>query len=245
MTKYLLAGVALVALSSAASAADIVEPAPVYDWSGFYVGVNAGVAWNNSNVDSDVNSDELGPIADELKDKIQGDQTVFTAGGLIGFNWQIDSVVLGLETDINWLNFDDDHDRHFVFDDDTVDTKLSFESSYFGTIRGRLGFAADNVLFYGTGGLAYGHVEADGRIVLNDTERWDGSASETNWGWTLGGGVEYAFDNFIIGAEYLYVDLGSPDFDFSRNPDFPDTEFNGNVDVAFSVVRATAKFKFW
>jgi outer membrane immunogenic protein len=146
MTKYLLAGVALVTLSSAASAADIVEPA-VYDWSGFYVGVNAGVAWNNSNVDSDVNSDELGPIADELKDEIQGDQTVFTAGGLIGFNWQIDSVVLGLETDINWLNFDDDHDRHFVFDDDTVDTKLSFESSYFGTIRGRLGFAADNVLF--------------------------------------------------------------------------------------------------
>ena len=71
---------------------------------------------------------------------------------------------------------------------------------------GRLGFAADNVLFFGTGGLAYGHVDADGKVVLNDVDLWDGGQSQTNWGWTIGGGLEYEFDNFIIGAEYLYVD---------------------------------------
>jgi hypothetical protein len=69
-----------------------------------------------------------------------------------------------------------------------------------------LGFAADNVLFFGTGGLAYGHVYADGKVVLNDVDLWDSGQSQTNWGWTIGGGLEYEFDNFIIGAEYLYVD---------------------------------------
>jgi len=69
-----------------------------------------------------------------------------------------------------------------------------------------LGFAAHNVLFFGTGGLAYGHVDADGKVVLNDVDLWDGGQSQTNWGRTIGGGLEYEFDNFIIGAEYLYVD---------------------------------------
>jgi len=243
MTKFLLAGAALVALSPAALAADIVEPAPVYDWSGFYIGVNGGAAWNNSNVDSSVNSDDLGPIADELKGDIQGDQTVLTLGGLIGFNWQMDSVVAGLEADINWLDFDDDDHHHFVSGENTIDTSLSFESSYFGTVRGRLGYAADNILFYATGGLAYGGVDADGSVRLND-DRWSGNSSETNWGWTLGGGLEYAFDSFIIGAEYLYVDLGDADFDFDNNHNFPNTDIGGNVDIAFSVIRGTLKFKF-
>ena len=156
----------------------------------------------------------------------------------------MDSVVLGLEADINWLDFNDDRNRHLRVDGNTIDSRLTFESSYFGTVRGRLGYAADNVLLYGTGGLAYGHVEADGRVILNDNDRWDGSTSETNWGWTLGVGLEYAFDNFIIGAEYLYVDLGDADFDFSNHSHFRNTDIGSNVDVAFSVVRATAKFKF-
>jgi outer membrane immunogenic protein len=191
-----------------------------------------------------VNSDELGDIADQLKDDIQGDQTVFTAGGLIGYNWQMESVVVGLEADINWLNFEKNRHRNFEFDGNDIHTHLELESSYFGTVRGRLGWAADNVLLYATGGLAYGGVEAEGRVVLNHDDSWRGDTSETNWGWTIGGGVEYAFDNFIIGAEYLYVDLGDADFDFDNHSAFPDTDIGGNVDVAFSVLRATAKFKF-
>lgn len=64
-----------------------------------------------------------------------------------------------------------------------------------------------------------------------------------NWGWTIGGGAEYAFDeNWIIGAEYLFVDLGDNDFDFDSN--LKGDNSDGNVDVQFSVVRARLSYKF-
>jgi outer membrane immunogenic protein len=106
-----------------------------------------------------------------------------------------------------------------------------------------LGFAADNFLFYGTGGLAYGKIQADGRISDNLGDSWKGTASTTDWGWTLGAGAEYAFDqDWIVGAEYLYVDLGSTDFNINSN--HVNEKANGNVNAAFSVVRATVKYKF-
>lgn len=245
MKKVLLAGSALLAGLSIASAAQAADMAPVaagYDWTGFYVGANAGVAWNNSSIDGDFVSNDVRL----LDNSIDGDQTVFTAGGLLGYNYQIDQIVLGIETDINYLGFSDDRKRDFAFDGLDVTTKSSFEADWFGTIRGRLGFAIDNVLIYGTGGAAYGHMNANGKVTATDgvdTAVWKGSADSTNWGWTVGGGAEYGIDNWSLGLEYLYVDLGDGNWNDSDDT-FIDTNLKGSADYAFSTVRATVKYRF-
>jgi outer membrane immunogenic protein len=117
---------------------------------------------------------------------------------------------------------------------------------WFGTLRGRLGFAADNILFYGTGGLAYGHLNATSDINVNyggPVARLQGSVDDVNWGWTVGGGVEYGINNWSLGAEYLYVDLG--DADWKMDNDLPGNFVSSaSVDYKFSVVRATLKYRF-
>ena len=257
--NIILAATALVsatALTTAARAADIAPAA--YDWSGFYFGVNAGVAWNNSEIDNEVNGSEVySDLRDELSDSLTGDDAVFTGGAMLGYNWQMDSIVLGVEADINYLGFSGEQNREGAIEVGGgyyQRSELSFDADWFGTLRGRLGFAADNILFYGTGGLAYGHMDAssDIRLSNNDTDptvlgRWEGSADDVNWGWTIGAGMEYGIDNWSLGVEYLYVDLGGADWeaDNSGGDQFLDGfSSEGSVDYQFSVVRATAKLRF-
>ena len=239
---------AALALATAAQAADMTAPA-TYDWTGFYLGANDGISWNNSGVDNnfDVNGDGI----NDLNNKIEGDQTAFTAGGIVGYNYQIDQIVLGVEADFNYLGFSDSNSRSVdIIGLDGIDTitgKSSFEADWFGTIRGRLGYAIDNVLIYGTGGLAYGHMSADGKVTASlagDTVgTWKGSTDSTNWGWTVGGGMEYGIDNWSLGLEYLYVDLGSGEWN-GNNVLFDGSRLKGDADYAFSTVRATVKYRF-
>src|SRR6476620_8964976 len=116
----------LLVLAAPAIAAEMVPPPEVYDWTGFYVGGNLGAASNNSKVDHNVKSGDLGPLGKELKDTIQSDQTVFTGGGELGYNWQFNSWVLGAEADFNWTDFNDSRHRHRDIEGiGTVDTDLS------------------------------------------------------------------------------------------------------------------------
>jgi outer membrane immunogenic protein len=220
MKKFLLASVVIVSASTVGMAADLAAVPVAYDWTGGYIGLNAGAAWNNSNVDILVGATPF---------SLDGDDTVFTGGVEAGYNWQMDSFVMGLETDFNYLGFHADQD--FVA---AAPVSLDIKENWFGTVRGRLGFAADNLLFYGTGGLAYGNAKVEACTVVAGCN----SESNVNWGWTVGAGMEYALDqSWIIGAEYLYVDLGNPDVSCGVG-------CNGDADVAFSVVRAKLDFKF-
>ena len=230
---------AALALASAAHAADMSAPA-TYDWTGFYLGANAGIAWNNSSLDQDVYF--AGERASDLRNKIDGDQTAFTAGGILGYNYQIDQIVLGVEADFNYLGFSDSNknDVSTFFQTEDAYSRTSLEADWFGTIRGRLGYAIDNVLIYGTAGAAYGHMQADGKLVVGDST-WKGSTETTNWGWTVGGGAEYGIDNWSLGLEYLYVDLGDAEWDSNV---IQDAKFKANADYAFSTVRATVKYRF-
>lgn len=238
---------ALAAMAGAASAAD-VSPAG-YDWTGFYAGVNAGVAWNNSNADNRFNYP--GRDYGDLGNSIDGDQAAFTGGGMLGYNYQIDQFVLGAEADINYLGFSEETThRHEWGTGVNSSSRISFDANWYGTLRGRVGFAADNLLFYGTGGLAYGHMSAKSDISIDiyDAEaQWKGSADSVNWGWTLGAGMEYGIDKWSLGVEYLFVDLGSAEWNSSQGGsyDYPlDAKVKGSVDYQFSVVRATAKLRF-
>jgi outer membrane immunogenic protein len=283
MKNLFLAATAIVSavtFTTAARAADIAPAA--YDWSGFYFGLNAGAAWNNSEIDNsfeytggdieivggpppEVLADDINDALDAFEEQIGGDDAVFTGGALIGYNWQHDSLVFGVEADINYADFSDEISREFNDVDlpfitgDLTDgsSNLSFDANWFGTLRGRLGFAADNFLIYGTGGLAYGHLEASADIDLIDdggeTVSYEASTDATNWGWTAGAGVEYGIGNWSLGLEYLYVDLGSAEWNADLDETVADgnisdalalVEGSGNVDYQFSVVRATAKIRF-
>lgn len=244
---------ALIIASAAPSNAADVAPA-AYDWSGFYAGVNAGVAWNNTDVDNQYTMNDRAVSA--LAHNLESDQSAFSGGGMLGYNYQIDRVVLGIEADINYLGFSEqtDYDRSHVDPRGATwesTNELSFEADWFGTLRGRLGFAFDNVLLYGTGGAAYGHMKVEHDYSgFSDDNRGatvDGSVDTVNWGWTVGGGVEYGVENWSLGVEYLFVDLGSADWesDVTFLDNSPrDFEAEGDVDWSFSVIRATAKMRF-
>src|SRR5215211_1928236 len=201
MKKILLASVALLGFAGAASAADlpvraappapIIAAVPVFTWTGFYVGVNAGYGWNTNDdfIFNDVRYD-------------LGDDGGFVGGAQAGYNYQIGSFVVGLEGDIQYADFGGDD---VVLSDGSV---ADFNNSdWFGTVRARAGVAFDRALIYATGGFAF---------------------ADDATGWTVGGGLEYAFTNNLSAKiEGLYVNLDNDD-------DFPG--FDGETD--FGVVRA-------
>ena len=233
MRKLLLAGASLVALAAAtpASAADLrpmVAKAPPmaafvpFSWTGFYVGFNAGYGFSNENevetrgIDA-INGFNVG--AGFRPRFVELDSEGFIGGVQLGYNWQFNNVVFGLETDIQYTDFEDN--RNFV-GTSGLNNFYRRDLEYLGTFRGRLGLAFDRALFYVTGGLAYGgvHNSADFRSGFNTTAFF-GQSDDTRVGYAIGGGLEYAFTNNIsLKAEYLYYDLGDEDVRVGLQPGF-------------------------
>jgi outer membrane immunogenic protein len=227
--KKLVAALFTVALSAAtASAADLGPRtyskapvmAPAYDWSGFYVGLNAGGAWTDSNPTTATIAPPAGYFATTSPGAIAiaGNQNInrsgFTGGVTAGYNWQAGAAVLGIETDFNYFGFKGSSSGTGIYPccaptGFTVNTSES--ADWLWTLRGRLGFLATPAfLLYGTGGLAVANVRAS--YLFTDTfatANESASLSTTRYGWTAGVGGEYALMNgWSIKAEYLYVDLG-------------------------------------
>jgi outer membrane immunogenic protein len=116
----------------------------------------------------------------------------FVGGVQAGYNWQSGSFVFGLEGDIQATGAEETF------------APWKFSNPWFGTVRGRAGFAFNNVMFFGTGGLAFGELRAT---------TFGLSESHTNAGWTLGAGAEMGFaPNWSAKIEYLYVDLANSNF---------------------------------
>jgi outer membrane immunogenic protein len=215
MKRFLLATVALAALSAPAAAADLATKypvkavaVPVFSWTGFYIGANVGYGGDSFNYSV---NDTLGFVSGTPGLELANlglNSSGFFVGGQIGYNYQFaNNVVLGIETDLQWSDISGKVDASIV-----GLPVLSFGSSvdYFGTIRARLGYAIDRFLPYITGGVAYGKTGTNlnflGVPVFSD--------SSTSWGWTLGAGGEFAITNhWTFKAEYLYVDLGNSDVD--------------------------------
>jgi len=216
MKRVLLAGVALAALMGSASAADIprrvverpvAAPVPhvvAYNWTGFYAGLNAGWGWGaNGNGDGGL------------------------VGGTLGYNWQMNNIVFGVETDLAWSGIDTDRRCRFG-----GGVSCEVNNDWFGTVRGRLGIAMDRFMPYVTGGVAYGDVDARvGRF----------SGSDTRAAWTLGGGVEFALAApWTAKLEYLFVDLGDVDVSCGSRCGLR----NGNFDFNAHIVRAGVNYRF-
>ncbi len=237
LSLALISTVSALALTQVASAADLprkapayIPPPPPFTWTGCYVGVNAG--WGHVKHDLSTFAPPFPPndINDTARTAINNagaatlDKDGFTGGGQVGCNWQPGwaSLVLGIEGDFNGIDGDTSRNTGNYVEPVSGRTVRSIDDigmNWFATIRGRLGWAFDRVLVYGTGGVAFANVDiskrfawdfADGCPVVSGlNECHVGGDNSTRTGWTAGGGVEWAFyDHWSAKAEYLYADLG-------------------------------------
>jgi outer membrane immunogenic protein len=229
MKKILLGTVALAALGLAAPAvaADIPAKAPMYskapamvalyNWTGFYIGAQVGGAWSNNH----------------YADLGAGTATSYNGNGLFvggrtGYNWQMaPNWVIGFQGDLNWANING-NDGGFGGATDT--TKIQWNAS----IVGRLGWATNNVLLYGLGGIAFAGIEQE-RVLGATVER----PRQTFTGWTAGAGIELGLTpNWTANAEYRYTDYGRRQFTY--------VAFTSpvNVDVRTHSVSVGVSYKF-
>jgi outer membrane immunogenic protein len=208
------AGLLVLAAQPAGAAGPPIVQAPIFNWTGFYVGAHAGRGWGNTK-HCDEPDDACTPVFD-----IDG----LVGGATVGLNWQYASWVFGVEAD-----------RSFGTIDGSVPTSLQFgcgapcvtEVRGFATVRGRAGPTFDRLFVYGTAGYAFGELFGEVSETTNRARRT---------GWTAGAGVEYAFTSQIsVKLEYLHVRLGS----ILSDPTGPYTTY-GN----FNVVRGGLNYRF-
>ncbi len=202
-------------MSGYALAADaVVEEAavaPVFIWTGGYVGLHAGWAWGQEN-------DNLSEVLAEAEAD-EFDVEGFIGGIHAGYNWQSGSFVYGVEGDIDYadINGDAQFGRRLA-------GNLSLDSDWQGSLRLRAGYAIDTWLLYATGGVAFGHAELE--VSYSDIPV-AGSDDNTHVGWTIGGGVEKAFTpNWIGRLEVRYTDFGSEDYELSNAGDSVEANWN-------------------
>jgi len=188
MKKLLLAVVAAMTLGTGAQAADLGSPrmpiaaavvAPVFNWSGFYLGAHVGYGWGRTTANNgliDIPANTHGPLI----------------GGQIGFNYQINQIVLGVEADLALAA---------VMGRPAANPAIYYRTSALGSLRARAGFAVNRALIYATGGLA-----------LHNSLVGQGGTNDRAWrmGWTIGAGVEYALtQNWTAKVEYSYANFGT------------------------------------
>ncbi len=214
MQKRLFAAAvaAVISFGGAASAADVYHgdgykdgPAyvPVNSWTGFYFGANGGYAWanDNSNITSFVEGEPL------LTSSGFDSKGAF-GGAQVGYNWQSGNFVLGFETDLQGADIQSDKN---VVPFPGINRHLTQNIDWFGTVRGRVGYAFDRTLLYFTGGFAYGNVNSSiNTSLLGVIPIARLNNNDTQTGFTVGGGLEYRFNPaWSLKAEYQYIDLGS------------------------------------
>src|SRR5436190_235162 len=209
MKTVLLAGAAFaVVFGNCAMAADMravnkapPPPAPVFSWTGFYLGTHTGAAIGLTTTHNTAPYDGFDsgiPVSYDLN------SVATFGGGQIGYNWQLGSLVLGAEIDGGYLGARESQHPS----DDLVEVRYG----WYGTFTGRAGFAYDRLMSYVKGGAAVAQIRntasdfTGGVITAADFSQ----ISSTKWGWTIGSGFEYAIlPNWNVKSEYLYMDFGT------------------------------------
>ena len=251
MKRILLASVAALGLAGTASAADLAVraapvPVPLFTWTGCYLGINGG--WIGQETSYTTGRQLLAPFGDPnaatpaenalLTHSYSSSQSGGTLGGQFGCQYQWGWFVLGGEWDANWAGVKDDNTFAYTA---AATNNVWFprqewthtQMDWFTTARVRVGAAWwDRVLVYATGGLAMASVDSYTHVAFNNGNnpffipQYFGAYRESRIGWTVGGGIEWAFaQNWTAKAEFLYIDLGSDDYVSPR------TSFNGTTDT--------------
>lgn len=219
MNKILFGAIGILAmgLSAPASAADIAArpytkaPAPmvatIYDWSGFYIGINGGGGTSHKCWDF------VTPITGVLVGEGCHNAVGGTVGGQVGYRWQSTNWVFGLEGQGNWADFSGDNISG------ATGLRDRSKINAFGLFTGQVGYAWNNVLVYVKGG---------GAVVGDRYRSYDlatglefDRANESRWGATVGAGVEFGFaPNWSVGFEYNHIFLGDRTLNFTGSGNF-------------------------
>jgi len=275
--SVLIAAVSAIALTQMASAADLPRkapgpppPPPVLSWTGFYIGANIGGGWGNRDVNFAPNDPASALVFSAVPVPNRSFDTSGILGGIqVGYNYQFNrNWLAGLEADFAWTGMEGSGSISLAagLEQTTFDEHIR----WFGTVRGRLGYLpVDNLLAYVTGGFAYAQIKRTGNyaatnggtIIVNlngfsvncaspPTQTcFAGASSDVVGGWTLGGGLEYAFwRNWTLKAEYLYVSLDSrslTEVAVAPSAGVPPASFNANFDrTNFNVARIGVNYRF-
>ncbi|WP_245332589.1 outer membrane protein [Bradyrhizobium erythrophlei] len=272
--KKLMVAAAIVAVSAPALAADLpagtytkapAAVAPAYDWSGFYVGVNAGGAWSRADLGTSTIFDpahRAGYFGDAVSTNLfnsvgnqRANTSGFIGGAQAGFNWQVDNFVAGLETDFQSFHQHGSSTATAIYPTGGAagvpfTISQSFSTDWLWTLRPRLGFAANSWLIYATGGLAVTHLKGNFLFVDGFADTEAASMSETRTGWTVGGGVEYALLNgWSLKAEYLHLDFGTEEMTTHNLLDsgtfpVPGQPFTHRVKLTSDIARIGLNYNF-
>lgn len=276
--KKLLLATAATLLSGTAFAADlprrapppIFTPVPVFTWSGFYIGVNAGYAFSENDSVRTRGLNNLGaPGGANLQ--LNVDRNLrrpsvplstegFSGGGQIGYNYQLTpgaGIVIGVEADAQYTDLQrsvTQDTTNLAFNPNRLVNSYRSDIGFLGTVRGRIGYAFDRVLVYGTGGFAYGDVTQGITFRTGVPVTYAAARSNIETGYAYGGGIEYAlptesFLNFFrasavtVKGEYLRYDLGSRNL-FVASTGGPGLGYIARSQTEGSIARAGINYKF-
>ena len=247
--------IALLALTLACGSVWAADPVTTtYNWTGFYVGLNTGLSFDNS--DNTLSPSGgfstnpfLAPTNHLRTDSGSFDGSGFMFGGQLGYNYQRGCFVYGIETDfdVNGMNDANSVSRRLAAPlVGGFSHNVTEDVGFLGTFRGRFGYTpADRLLIYGTGGLAYGDISSNSGVrFTSGQESYGGSTSGLQAGWTLGAGAEYAFTkNLSVKLEYLYIDLGSKSYISSAQPLTGNLSYTTDLDTSMHVIRLGLNLK--
>ncbi|MCC6921376.1 MAG: porin family protein [Alphaproteobacteria bacterium] len=262
------------------------EPAPIVEeprasnWSGFYIGGHAGYAFQNSDDDETLlfDTDRGGVFGDTVNTSggtnafapgfcggkavdgtaasgCKGDSDGIDLGLRAGYDWQFGNFVVGGLLEGSYADISDSVSG---FSTTPASYTMSRDLNFLGAARLRAGFATDNLLFYATGGAAYGDVDHSFATTNNVNSFSTLSKDDGLWGWQAGGGAEYRLsDSISLGVEYIYTSLDDSDYAIhvgagsapATNPflieDAGGTDLTRSDDrFDFHSVRATVNYRF-
>lgn len=231
---------------------------PAYNWSGFYVGIHAGYTFGE-NDDITTTGQVAGNIANVVGGArpglVRDDRDGFIGGVQMGYNWQSSpNWVFGVEADISYVDNRRTTNVGTLSLPTAVPPNVPLNNTYrtgmeyFGTFRGRVGYAWDRTMVYVTGGLAYGDVENSSTLFGPAGQvQFAGGGRGIETGYTVGGGIEHAFSpNWSLKAEYLYYDLGSNTVNVAFVPGGGGggTGYNTRFENDGHIVRGGLNYKF-
>ena len=242
MKKFLLATVGLIALGMAApaSAADMAVKArppapvlaPIYDWTGFYIGGNGG--WGQSHSCVDI----LTPAGVLLSAEACGGRSGGMVGGQVGYRWQASQWVFGLEAQGDWADLS--NQRISLLD---PLFSLRTQTDGIGLFTGQIGYAWNAALFYVKGGAAVTSNNFSVLTTLNNVEL--ASVGATRWGGTVGVGFEYGFaPNWSFGVEYDHLFMGDANNSFTGLNTLDARFLNNRVTQDVDMVTLRINYRF-